>query len=474
MSEISPRRIYMLDPKQISPEIIAVAFAKTSRSPDSFDQIAAGLTDDASAQFHEKWVIGYGHASVAEHAVLHIALENVSRLAIETIEAARLASFTEKSTRYQKWDLSGFFVPDELEQHPLKPRFLQTCRQLLETYLQLLKPSSDVVKQHTPRKENETDELWDRRIRSRYVDSCRYLLPAACLANVGMTANARTLEQLIRKMLTHPLTEVRLVAQEIRQVARAEVPTLLKYTDPVVYRRNVQYSYQAQARNLPDELDASMVELVSYEPEAQEYVLAAALYEQSQASFTSARDFVVSRSDAEKKQLAADLLAGMDRHDVPVRVLEHANYTFDVCLDQGAFFEVKRHRMMTQSPQPLTADLGYTIPRLMDTAGVTTAYCAAMDAAKAAFDEMVYWNADVAAYMVPNGFRRRVLMTMNLRELFHFCELRSAPNAHFSVRRIALRMAELVREVHPLLAEYLRLPEHTTWQEIERDSFLRA
>ena len=38
------------------------------------------LSDEKSADFHEKWVVGYGHSSVAEHAVLHIALENVSRL----------------------------------------------------------------------------------------------------------------------------------------------------------------------------------------------------------------------------------------------------------------------------------------------------------------------------------------------------------------------------------------------------------
>ncbi|MFN8461445.1 MAG: hypothetical protein U0X93_06705 [Anaerolineales bacterium] len=42
-----------------------------------------------------------------------------------------------------------------------------------------------------PRRENEKDDAWDRRIRSKYVDVCRFLLPAAALANVGMTANAR-------------------------------------------------------------------------------------------------------------------------------------------------------------------------------------------------------------------------------------------------------------------------------------------
>src|SRR5512136_2757260 len=103
-----PRDIYLLNPKELSPEVIAVAFAKTSRSPESFREIAAGLTDEKSAEFHERWVVGYGHASVAEHAVLHIAFENISRLAIESIEGNRLASYTEKSTRYQKWELDNF------------------------------------------------------------------------------------------------------------------------------------------------------------------------------------------------------------------------------------------------------------------------------------------------------------------------------------------------------------------------------
>jgi len=108
------REIYLLSPKQFSPETIAVAFAKTSRSPESFREIASQLNDEKSAQFHEKWVVGYGHASVAEHAVLHLAIENASRLAMEAIESNRLGSYTEKSTRYQKWDADNFYIPAEL------------------------------------------------------------------------------------------------------------------------------------------------------------------------------------------------------------------------------------------------------------------------------------------------------------------------------------------------------------------------
>src|SRR5512137_3163106 len=106
---MSKREIYLLSPKQLSPETIALAFAKTSRSPESFRDIAAGLSDEKSAQFHERWVVGYGHASVAEHAVLHVAFENVSRLAVECLESNRLASYTEKSTRYQIWKPGNYY-----------------------------------------------------------------------------------------------------------------------------------------------------------------------------------------------------------------------------------------------------------------------------------------------------------------------------------------------------------------------------
>src|SRR5574340_316371 len=120
------RQVYLLDPKVLSPETIAVTFAKTSRSPESFRQIAAELTESSSAEFNEKWVVGYGHSSVAEHAVLHIAVENISRLAVESLESNRLASYTEKSTRYQTWEADAFFVPPELSDPLVKERYVQT------------------------------------------------------------------------------------------------------------------------------------------------------------------------------------------------------------------------------------------------------------------------------------------------------------------------------------------------------------
>ena len=106
---------------------------------------------------------------------------------------------------------------------------------LFETYAASLEPVKAVVAAQVPRRDNEKDEAYDRRIRSRYVDVCRFILPAASLANVGMTANGRVLENAIRKWLSSPLAEVREIGETVKQVAQGELPTLVKYAEAVEY-----------------------------------------------------------------------------------------------------------------------------------------------------------------------------------------------------------------------------------------------
>ncbi len=460
------RRIYLLSPKEFTPEIIAVAFAKTSRSPETFDAIAAGLTDEKSAQFHEKWVVGYGHASVAEHAVLHVAFENVSRVAIECIESNRLASYTEKSTRYQKWAPDDFHTPAELGGHDLLDEYTRVCRLLFRTYLEFLNPVRDLVMSRATRRENESAQALDRRVRSQYVDVCRFLLPASALANVGMTANARVLENTIRKLLSHRLQEVRSIGEQLKAVAQAEVPTLVKYAQAVPYleeTRDRVYAPGFSGSEGPgsDDANATTCALIDFDPQGEDKILAAALYRVGKLPYSQCLQRVERMPAAERERLATALLGKMGLHDVPWRELEHCSYTFDLIMDQGAYAEFKRHRMMTQTPQNLTADLGYSVPRLIVEAGLGSSYEVAMQSAGRLFQTLREYSPQVAQYVVPNGFHRRVLARFNLREAFAFCELRTAPNAHFSIRMVASAVAEQIRAVHPLLAKYMRLPEES-------------
>ena len=465
------RQIYLLSPKEFSPETIAVAFAKTSRSPESFLEIARGLTDEKSAKFHEKWVVGYGHASVAEHAILHIAFENVSRLAIESIESNRLASYTEKSTRYQKWGSDNFYIPPELAGHALSEEYIATCQRLFAAYNDSLDPVRAIVLERAQRREDETGEALDRRLRSQYVDVCRFLLPAASLANVGMTANARNLENMIRKMLSCELAEVREIGEQVKAVAKGEIPTLVKYADAAPYLVDINKELgnrKLEAGNLKSD---DWCRLIDYDKDGEIKILAAAWYRFGNLPFEEVLAWVRSLQDDKLKGLAEALLGRLGEHDVPLRELEYASYTFDLVMDQGAYAEFKRHRMMTQTAQKLTTRLGYATPRLITEAGFGIPYEAAMKSAAETYARLYEFNPQVAQYIVPNGYNRRVLAQFNLREAYAFCQLRSASNAHFSIRRIAERMYEELKRVHPLLTKYMHLSEET-WQNVEENHFV--
>jgi thymidylate synthase ThyX len=96
-----------------------------------------------------------------------------------------------------------------------------------------------------------------------------------------------------------------------------------------------------------------------------------------------------------------------------------------------------------------------------------------MEAAAGMYEKLYRENPAVAQYVVPNGFNRRVLAQFNLREAYAFCQLRSAANAHFSIRRVAQRIYEEMARVHPLLTKHMKLHEET-WQGVEEGYFAKV
>jgi thymidylate synthase ThyX len=187
-------------------------------------------------------------------------------------------------------------------------------------------------------------------------------------------------------------------------------------------------------------------------------------------SYDAALVYINSLNDEEKTKIAESLLGRLGKFDTPLRELEYSNYTFDLVMDQGAYAEFKRHRIMTQTPQKLTTRLGYTTPRLITESGFGSAYETAMESATNMYEKLYQFNPHVGQYVVPNGFNRRVLAAFNLREAFAFCQLRSAANAHFSIRRIAQRIYEEMARVHPILTKYMKLHDET-WKDVEENYF---
>src|SRR4030095_2931952 len=73
----------------------------------------------------------YGDDSVAQLGGVHLAVENASNLLTKILERGRLMAYLEQSTRYIPYtDRRGgrwrYFVPAELDGHPLRDRFVET------------------------------------------------------------------------------------------------------------------------------------------------------------------------------------------------------------------------------------------------------------------------------------------------------------------------------------------------------------
>jgi thymidylate synthase ThyX len=127
--------------------------------------------------------------------------------------------------------------------------------------------------------------------------------------------------------------------------------------------------------------------------------------------------------------------------------------------------------MMTQTAQALSTLIGYSVPKTIVDAGFESNYHHAMQIAHQTYLDISAWNPNVASYIVPNGYNRRLLLRANMRSLDHLINLRSAQNAHFSVRRITQRMAEEIMNINPRLGQLIRKNQNETWQSIENQYF---
>ncbi len=450
------RRVYSLDNQHLTEEQIAVVFAMTSRSPEPFDEIAQRVTEESAADFHEKWVLDYGHASVAEHAVLHLAVENISRLTCDTLENNRLASYTEKSSRYQVIGQDSFHVPAELDAHPgLRADYQDTCRRLFTVYQELIDRSTQYLRTVQAQRGEERTSAYNLRLRRQATDACRNVLPASTLTNVGMTANARTLEHAISKLLSANLQEERDLGLEIREQGRTTTPTLIKYAEASKHLENSHPEPPGPPMD-EDEFQPSMdVTLVEWEMAAEEKLAAALLYRSMGMDYGTARRRASQAGPKEHRRIIEDALASMGPHDSPPREFETISYTFELLMDYGALREFRRHRMQTCIFQTLTVRHGVRTPELITLAGLEEPFLEATGSAERTFDRLAECNPSVAQYIVTHAHKQSVLSKMNLRECYHLFRLRTSERAHESIRAPMRQALDLVTQVHPDLFKHL-------------------
>ncbi|MBS1262016.1 MAG: Flavin-dependent thymidylate synthase [Calditrichaeota bacterium] len=449
-------------PDSITPETISAAYARISRNPANVGEIRekARTEVEKARRSNENIVFGLGHASVAEHAAFNIDVTGISRLAVETVERHRLASFTEKSQRYIKLD-GDAVIPPEIVGLGLADELLALIDEQNAAYETI----HDALADHFhPLFRERGVKRPKTQARGRAGEDARYVVSLATEAQFGMTLNARTLEIMIRDALAHPLAEVRDFGRQLHEQVLALAPSLVKYVTATDYERaqfrRSAYWPQGDAGVRGAAFDGPEVRLVDWDERGEERVLSALVFNRTGRSWSECRDRVRRMEPRARRLLVLNTLRAARQWDPPPREFELAQFTFEVVISAAAYGQLKRHRMASIILGPYDPELGWTTPESVREAGMTGPFDTVL-ARSAGLAERIAregrkrdepWRFEAAApYALCNGHRRRVVFHATARELYHVSRLREDEHAQWDIRALAGQMIASAREVSPAL-----------------------
>jgi thymidylate synthase ThyX len=148
-------------------------------------------------------------------------------------------------------------------------------------------------------------------------------------------------------------------------------------------------------------------------------------------------------------------LEHMEAWDCAWREFENIRFLFEIVVSASCYAQLKRHRMTTQIVQRYDPRLGITIPETVRNASIVGRMRSAAKAAQRLHGAMSRRIGGAADYALTNAHRRRVLLQINLRELYHFSRLRSDAHAQWEIRSVSDLMCRDASRVIPAGAALL-------------------
>jgi thymidylate synthase ThyX len=415
----------------------------------------------------------------------------------------QLVDAQESSTRYQDFTKRRYYTPPEIQGSDLEGEYARVCDQLFSSYRAVQRAVVEhYEKKYADQRPAEMgDEEYRRTVRARAFDVARYVLPSSTYTGLGYICSARTLERQIARLASSPLAEVREIAGQLREAVKTPAynptasrldtdlqalldsqggpdagdvatrmrttigldapaaPTLVRYTEPRPYLESTFDTVASLVAPLvegtaPDG-DRGVTLARSTEPPVE--LAASLIYRATTLSYDQILDILDRMVPEQIDGIGAMAFAGRGPHDEPVREARVGyQLVFDVCMDNGAFRDLHRHRNCIQIVKDFTPAYGYDVPMAVGDAGVTDTYRVAMDEAGALAERLDNAAPGTGQYALPLAYRRRALFKMDMAELGYIVETRSKPAGHFSYREISVQMLDEFRRRYPSLSRFIR------------------
>jgi thymidylate synthase ThyX len=452
----------------VSPESVAAAYARISRSDLAVDELRkdALLDIEKTRKSNTQIVHEYGHFSVAEHAVFNIDIKGISRLAVEYLEHARLASYTEKSFRYCKLQ-DDYIVPSEIKYLGLEYEFESLLEQ---QYILYTKLSDRIHKYYIDKEDGEhlewtknevrnTSKKQSKQLRSLAKDQSRYCSSLSSTTQLGMTINVRNLEYLIRRLKSYKITELHELANKLFNECQPYVPSLLKYCDSVSYIKlgyeNVLLSadccdFRSCGCRYFQDPEISFCSYSSpfigfYPPNILTYCSSV------NPDVFGVMSNNIKLSNQRKLEIYSSILKHVNVYDSLPREFEFVDFTFEVLVSASCYAQLKKHRMSSQIRSYYIDDFNY-IPSMFRKVYLMQDFQNLMRKVKAIYTKVLAkFGFSIASYVLTQSNMRKVLVKMNARDLYHFFNLRCDKHAGHEIRTLAAKMLEICKEKEPML-----------------------
>src|SRR5512133_529203 len=136
----------------VDPEVQAYAMAKYSRSSLSMRESLRELNEQKAEKFLNTFYFQYGHRSIADLAHIAMAIEKLSILAAIILVDEQRWDGQERSTRYQDFKKSGYYVP-EIADRPSLDEYRATTDFLFAEYQAISAEMFRYLAERTPRPE---------------------------------------------------------------------------------------------------------------------------------------------------------------------------------------------------------------------------------------------------------------------------------------------------------------------------------
>lgn len=473
-------------------EVISVLFAYVSRSPLSFRENLAKIlkdgdlaansdhrligTTERARKFHQKWVVNYGHDSVAEHTTIHIGVEKVSRIASEALERANPhLSFTEYSQRYQKPQMGDWHIPEEVRPflEPFYERAYQAYEKAIDDFCSFLA--------------KEEPGLSDHQRERRAIEEARYLLPLGMYTNLGMTGNARAIGEAVEVLWYSDIPEVRHMANGIVKAAQHVSPTLIRH--PVnSLRKNIHPSTWVSAYLVPYMKGHYDFVIDPYQLKSTESIIKPKVFladgdrfsfDLDNPAFSTERILHLmsgagagnwiaiqpepdSLSDAFAFRRAvqdalAEVLGQMGKFDKLPPAFDSLVFRSVWLISEAAWHQLLRHRKVSFVCKPPSALMPYYVPNLFIRAN-EAGYSGPIASLRELADESkvlylkILQNFELPGieanpfsyYAVLNASTRMVNATMSVRAAWDLLRLRTKPNAQEEIRMACGMLADLL------------------------------